>query len=193
VAFYNTPMKITKILFALLIVLVTTYYLLDRNLFYYGKSDFTSYNLLPLKIVPDYTAEWEYGFILRDEYGFSIAAKVNSYPFNGKMVYINKVIKYGFSKNQLVAVVSDSSRVIYCLMFAPTPKGRTEFDGVLYSGNKINDFKLDRWIEIDDTYIGNLSFYRNWAMIFSLFLTAVVLYRLIKSIFKKSNQSLTKV
>jgi hypothetical protein len=186
-------MKITKILFALLIVLVTTYYLLDRKLFYYGKSDFTSYNLLPLKIVPDYTAEWEYGFILRDEYGFSIAAKVNSYPFNGKMVYINKVIKYGFSKNQLVAVVSDSSRVIYCLMFAPTPKGRTEFDGVLYSGNKINDFKLDRWIEIDDTYIGNLSFYRNWAMIFSLFLTAVVLYRLIKSIFKKSNQSLTKV
>ncbi|MEO6850108.1 MAG: hypothetical protein ABI166_05740 [Mucilaginibacter sp.] len=185
-------MKIAKIVSALSIVFVITYCLLDRNLFYYGKSDFKYYNLLPLKIIPDYTAKWEYGFTLRDQYGFTVAAKGNTYSFNNKTVSISEVLKYGFSNNQLVAIVSDSSRVIYCLKFAPTPKGRTDFDGVMYSGSKINDFKLDRWVDIDDNYIGNLSSYRNRAMLISLILIITLLYILIKQIVKKSSRALSK-
>jgi hypothetical protein len=173
-------MTFNRIALALLIILGLTFYFLDRELFYYGKSDFKSYNFLPLNIVPDYPTRWGWGFTLRDDIGSNLTY---SYPINNKNIFISKVLKYGFNNNQVVAIVADSSGLMYSLKLTPPPHMGYDISGTLYLGDKTNEFKY-KWILIDgnNNYINNLALIRNCTMIIFSVLILILLYRSIRLI-----------
>ena len=173
-------MKFSKVLFVLSIIFATSYYFLDRELFYYGKSNFTSYNLLPMNIIPDYPTSWGWRFTLRDTIGSNLTY---SYPINKRNIFINKVLKYGFNNNQVVAIVSDSSGVIYSLKLTPPSHIDYDINGTLYLGDKTNEFKY-KWIFINgnDNYIQTLVLMRNLVMFVFIILMVVLLYKTFKLI-----------
>ena len=175
-------MKAFKILVILIIALGIIYYQLDKHLFYYGKNDLHIYHLLPLKIEPEYRYPFEGGFALRDEYGFTIAAKGNTYPVNNEKILINRVLKYGFNAKDLVAVVIDANKTKYYVKFTQDQKDNSEVDATMDVGNKLDNLKLYKWIDIDgsDDYIRKLMRYRTYIMFVLIILFLTPIYKLVK-------------
>src|SRR4030043_1306587 len=103
-------MKIIRLITTLTLILGIVYFALDRHLYFYGKNDFNFYNRLPLKIKPEYRHEFERGFLLRDEFGFSLVSKgVVQYWHSDIKLTITDIIKYGFNENELVAYIQEIS------------------------------------------------------------------------------------
>jgi len=171
-------MKTIKILAILITILGIIYYQLDKRLFYYGRNDLHIYNLLPLNIQPDYQPPFEGGFSLRQEDGFSITGKGVAYPVNKRTVWINRVLKYGYNAQYLVAVVIDSNRNRYHIKFNQNSKGSSEINGTIEIDNKPHNSNLYKWIDIDgnEDYIWKLVLYRNYLMFTIFFLLITLIY-----------------
>jgi hypothetical protein len=190
-------MKAFKILVTPILILGIIYYQLDKRLFFYGRNDLRIYHLLPFKIVPDYQPKFEGGFALReeDEDGFSIAGNGVAYPVNGREIWINSVVKYGFNAQHLVAVVCDSNKTKYYVKFNQDSKASSGFNASMEVANKPDNFKLDKWIDIDDNddYVRKLVLYRNYLELLIIILFLSLIYRLIKHIKFAIGTRLTRV
>jgi hypothetical protein len=68
-------MKLNKILLVFILIIGSIYYVLDRQLFYYGKNNLGLYDLLPLKLEPRYNYEFEGGFCIEDSLNYAIICK----------------------------------------------------------------------------------------------------------------------
>ena len=64
-----------QIIIIFMIIVIIPYFILDRQLFYYGESDYTFYNLLPFNIKPENKPDFEKGFTLWDEDEMSLVGK----------------------------------------------------------------------------------------------------------------------
>lgn len=157
-------MKAFNALLALTFAIGIIYYQLDRRLFFYGKNDLGIYNLLPLHVTPDYRPEWERGFALRDSTGVTLAADGNVYHVDNKSVNIRKVLRYGFDKTNLVAVILDSLGRRHCLEFSDSRNDRYDFDVIIDDDCKEDSSKSYEWIIIagNDQHINRLELWRNW-------------------------------
>jgi len=176
-------MKVFKIILVILIIAVgIIYYQQDKRLFYYGRNDLHIYHLLPYNIEPDYRPPFEGGFALRQEDGFSIAGKGVAYSVNNKKIWINSVLKYGFYKQKLIAIIIDSNRTEYYLKFNQDHRDSSEINGTLMINNKADNPNQYRWIKIDgnDDYILNLALWRNCLMFITIGLFLVLIYILVK-------------
>ncbi len=175
-------MKTFKIFAILIVIIGITYYQLDKRLFYYGRNDLHIYHLLPLKIEPEYRPPFEGGFGLMDEYGFAIAGTGVAYPVNNKTILINRVLKYGFDAEHLVAMVIDSNKTKYYVKFS---KGSSVINATMEL-DKGRDLALYKWINIEgnDDYIWNLVLYRNYIMLIVIVLLFMLIYKLV--MYKKS-------
>lgn len=118
-------MKTLKIISILIVIVGALYYQLDKRLFYFGRNDFSIYNLLPLNIKPEYRPSFEGGFALKDNYGLTIAAKGNPHPVDNKTVLIDRVLRYGFDDNNLTAIVTDGKRNKYYVKFVQDQKDKS--------------------------------------------------------------------
>ena len=97
-----------RIILASIIALVLAYFYTDRQLYFYGKSDLDVYHPLPINVKPDY---WGYdlgntGFVLIDDFDFVVAGK--GVKYRNSEVVVNEIIKYGFDREKVFALVSDS-------------------------------------------------------------------------------------
>jgi hypothetical protein len=184
-------MKAFKILVILIVILGIIYYQLDKRLFYYGRNDLHIYHSLPLNIQPDYQPPFEGGFALRNEDGLSVAGKGIAYPVNNKMIWINKILKYGFSDQDLVATAIDSNKTKYYLKFYWEPKNRSVVNATMDIDNNLHA-NLYKWIDIDgnEDYIWKLVLYRNYLMftIFILLITLVYIFIRYKKLKSKGSK-----
>jgi len=113
-------MKIMRLIIGLLMSIVlggVLYLHLDKKLFYYGNHNFKVHQL-PFGITPEYRPDFEDGFALRDRYGFTIAAKGNTYNFANEKISIAEVTSYCFDETSLTAHVKDVSSRNYFAKFS---------------------------------------------------------------------------
>ncbi len=184
-------MKTFKILAILIVVVGIIYYQLDKQLFYYGRHDLHIYHLLPFNVQPDYYPPFEGGFALRNQDGLSIASQSDAYPVNNKMISIYKVLKYGFNKQDLVAIVVDSKKTKYYLKFYWDPNIST-VNATMDIYNRPINSNLYKWIDIDDNedYIRKIFLFRNYSMFIVIIFLLIFLYKLVSLI--KANKRNTK-
>ena len=173
-------MKTLRILLVLIVITGITYYQLDRQLFYFGKSNLQIYNTLPINIKPDYRASFEGGFALRDDYGFTIAAKGNTYPVNGKAILIDKVLKYEFNNSTLIAIVADIKRNKYYVQFHQDKKDKSIIKANMATIDKFHSVKLGKWVDIDgnDNYIWRIVIVRNYLLYIVIILIVILIYKI---------------
>ena len=121
-------MKTIRVLLVITIFSAIAYFVLDGYLFYYGKSDFNFYSRLPLDIIPDDRPDFENGFALKDKYGFTIAAKGNTYRIYDKEVHINMVQSYCYNTEKVVAIIVDEKNEEYYIEFVGNIDKKTNQD-----------------------------------------------------------------
>lgn len=168
-----------------------TYFILDEKLFYYGRSDFIIYNSLPMQIIPDNTNDFEYSFTLKDKYGFTIAAKGNSYEFNDTILKIKSVVSYSFNDEILVACILDEFDSLYYIEFKENNSNQSNIEISAKALKKIGNYCNLRSIDTikDKKFINRIIIARNIIklifivlMIISLF---ILIYYLLKNIKKR--------
>jgi hypothetical protein len=174
-----------KLLFLVLIMSVTivSYFKLDMELYYYGKSNNCFYATLPLNIKPEY---WEYdrgnlGFVLLEE-DETLIAKGSKYW--GSDIVIMNVNKYGFNKEKLIALVTDTKNdkhYIVCSKNNNIYSKKTINVKVINANQKVNFNEL-KWIDINKNSIKKLEDIKNYILIFLLIIIFYSFYILKKNI-----------
>ena len=171
-------MKIISALWVSILIFAVIYFVLDRQMFYYGRSDFDIYSLLPLKVRPEYRPEFEGGFLLWDEYGFSLVG--NGVKFRNSNIEVDDVVKYGFSDERLLVQIKDTKKNKYLVEFKKSKDTQSEHRLRVSIVNSNDDFISDnyKWIKIqdDEKYIKRMELFRNYTVfvIIALFLILIV-------------------
>ena len=168
----------------LFLFLGVLYFALDRQLFYYGKNDFNIYHLLPLNIKPEYRPDFEDGFALYDEYGFTIAAKGNTYKFNDKDIHINAVLKYCFNNEKLNVLVEDVNNKKYYIEFSRSANNLSKKEIVVnvLIDNSFIDSHNFKFVDIknNDRYIRKIELFRNYTLFINIAFFLYLTYMYIK-------------
>lgn len=183
-------MKTTRILLVLTLISGIAYFALDRQLFYYGKNDFDFYQLLPLDIIPEDRPNFENGFALKDEFGFTIAAKGNTYKYHNKEIVIENILSYCYNFDKVVAKIADKNNEEFYIEFVSNKEKKTS-QGItanIWDNNRIINTTEFKCINIkgDEKKINRLVYHRNH-LIF-IFITLIILsfYKTIKLFRNKS-------
>lgn len=182
-------MKTNRIILISLFILGISYFILDKQLFYYGKSDLNIYSSLPFKIKPEYRYSFEGGFVLWDNYDFAIFGQ--GVVFDS--ITIKEVLNYGFNKNSLVAFVKDKNNRLHILKYSSNNDKSSPQDFVVKATTKMELKNYDyRWIEIADkeNYIEKLSLIRNYLLIVVSITFLILIYR---SFFRKKRNNVGSV
>ncbi|MFO7575032.1 MAG: hypothetical protein R6W67_07725 [Bacteroidales bacterium] len=183
-------MRTYTILLVLTLVLGVVYFILDRQLFYYGRNDFNLYHLLPLNVVPEQRPDFEGGFGLKDDYGFTIAAKGNTYKFNGKDILINEVVNYYFNTDRVIAQVVDVNNESYYVELSGNRDGLTKQDIMAKVWSERDAINLNGFrcvgIKEREKHIGRLVLPRNFAMFAVIALFIVLIYKTVRLLRKSS-------
>lgn len=160
---------------AIMLTDLVAYLVQDMSLYYYGKSDFTFYNKLPLKIKPQYWGPrmGNLGFVLLDESEMTIISegKCRYVGFN-KEIMVKEIIRYGFSTERLIAEVQDTIGNLYLIEVNKNPVKNSKRDMtiIILDDYKISDYVGYKWFEMKDASLRNKEVVRNY-----LRLTLVVL------------------
>lgn len=177
-------MKTIRILFVITIFSGIAYFVLDRQLFYYGKNDFSFYHLLPLDIVPEDRPDFENGFALKDNYGFTIAAKGNTYKYNDKEVLINKVLSYCYNTEKVIAKIIDENNEEYYIEFVGNTDKKTNQDIIARVWDNGNTFRTSEFkcvkFKGNERKIKRMVYPRNYLMFIFIILFIVTTYKAIK-------------
>lgn len=174
-------MKTTRILLVLTLISGITYFALDRQLFYYGKNDFGFYQLLPLDIIPEDRPNFENGFALKDEFGFTIAAKGNTYKYHNKEIVIESIHSYCYNYDKVVAIIADKNNEVYFIEFLSNNEHVTNQDiiaNVWDNANYVNssEFKCIN-IKENKIKINFIVFFRNSLKIIIIILILLIFYK----------------
>jgi hypothetical protein len=103
-------MKTLKLLITFILLLGIIYFVLDRDLYFYGKNDLGIYKRLPFNIEPEERIDYKGGFLLKDGDDFNLVSKGEvQYAHSEIKLTITDILKYGFNENELVAHVQDIS------------------------------------------------------------------------------------
>lgn len=183
-------MKKIRILLVLTLISGIAYFALDRQLFYYGKNDFNFYHLLPLDIVPEDRPDFENGFALKDEFGFTIAAKGNIYKYHDKEILINKVLSYCYNSDKVVAKIADKNNKEFYIEFVSNKEKKTNQDIIanIWDNDRIIKKSELKCISIkgDERNIKRLVYPRNYLMFIFIILFILSIYKTIKHFRTKS-------
>lgn len=172
-------LKILLVVFVLNAVLGIAYYSIDKELAYYGKNSLKTHQTLPLKIAPDFRYDFEGGFALRDKYGFTIAAKGNTYLYNGNYITINSVLCYCFDKNKVLVHIIDSIGDEYYVSFSENNDvlSKRQLTVNVYNKAEFVDDGKCKWVFIKakDKNIDRLVLIRNFDGLILVALTAATI------------------
>jgi hypothetical protein len=181
-------MKTIKLFLVAILAAGICYFYFDKELFYYGRSHFDFYNLLPMSIKPEFTNDFEKGFVLMDEYGFFIVSENNSkYTYRSspdKNIDISKVIKYGFNNERLVALIKDINGDKYYINSIKDVDYETNgksFLNVINENDFINNSRCE-WVllENNEDFIGERELLRNRLEMIIVVLVFIIIYLCLK-------------
>jgi hypothetical protein len=167
-----------RIILVSLFILALSYFYTDRQLFFYGKSDFKVFGPLPLNVKPEY---WGYnrgnlGFVFADQYDFTIVKRgLNSY--RDSEVFVKDIIKYGFDQKRVIVAVADSlgSEHFIALESGDKPEIKASIDAKI-------DFRNISWIEVKgkEGYVKTVEWIRSFIRIGLFILVVVIVVRGVK-------------
>ena len=146
-------------------VLVIFSSVLDRELYYYGRS-LLSYNSLPLNLIPEYNEDFEGGIILRDEHGF--AAIGRGVRHRDSDFTIARFLKYGFNQEEIIAQVLDEDGTLRLILFSKAEENESFTMTTFKELNVMDTAELDgfKWIKVksNDAEIRKLERSRFYAL-----------------------------
>lgn len=135
-------------------VFVTAYIITDQKLYFYGTNSFSFYNPLPLKVKPVFRPDFEGGFALEDNDGFFLVSRgIYLYRFSPIKLSVSKIIGYGYTRDKIIALISDSSEHKYLIEFSQNPnasKGPNIIANVFNVNSTINLNKYV-WINVENS------------------------------------------
>jgi len=193
---YRTKKKPIIILILILIPIVVYFIIaIDRQLYYYGKNDWEIYGTIPFKTVPNYLGydRGNYGFVLESEGGVAGLGIGKGAKYWTSDVEINEIIKYGYNKEKLVALVNDSLGKEYYVIFIKSPDIQSKQDLKIDVLNKdaFIDNNTLKWINIKGVSTEKMEIARNYLELFFITLIFILIYYTIRRK-KDSNNSLKK-
>jgi hypothetical protein len=109
----------------LILITISFYFFLDRELFYFGESTFEFYRL-PFHIKPENRPTFESGFILWDSSRMSLVGKGVKY-WGYDSIEIERIVAYGFNDTMLIAITADLKDQQHTFKFS-SPDTATKFD-----------------------------------------------------------------
>lgn len=168
-----------KTLIILIISTIIVYFILDKKLYYYGKNNFDIYNSLPLKIKPVFMYDFEGGFYLEDEYGFSLISKgINQYVGSERKFSIREIIKYGYTDKKLIVSVVDSTNKKYFIECIKNTSIKSNQDMIInvLDENAIVNIEDYKWIEINHEYFKKIEIIRDYILISLILLSCLTIY-----------------
>ncbi len=174
-------MKIIRILTPIILLLLSIFYFLDKQLFFVGRNDLKIYNLLPFNIKTDYNPDYGGGFSLTDEKGFSIS-KGDTYHVKGKYIKINKIIKYGYNESQFVIQIEDTTAAKHYLKLSLINKISTYISEIFITKDELRFYNSIIWVDIDNESNYKNEMYHTALKFILLPLILIVVYKLIKQI-----------
>ncbi|TSD63875.1 hypothetical protein FFF34_015005 [Inquilinus sp. KBS0705] len=180
--------KLILIIISAVLSLLVCFFYLDYQLYYYGRNDLKSYHSLPFNITPIFLNDFEGGFYLADEDGLSIISKGENNWISGEHLTINKLIGYGFSKDQMVVKVKDSRNDFKYVEIRKGSGSNQALSFRIINTPPLISGKF-KFIELDANYISNFYIVRNYIELFIIFFTGFILYILFKrKALNKNNQ-----
>jgi len=172
-----------RIILTLLFVFSIAYSYVDRQLYFYGRSDFDAYHPLPVNVKPDY---WGYdlgntGFVLVDDLDFVIVGKGSKYK-TSKLI-VNEVTKYSFDNGKIIVGVTDSTGREHLISMHHLSDSNIEI-----SVDPNIDHISSNWIMIkgSEKYIKQLEWTRSIIRIILFFTIIVELVRVFNIYFRKN-------
>ena len=176
-----------KVFVAFIFVFLAIYCSLDYKLYYYGKSNFTFYPHLPLNIVPEFWGlqNGNLGFVLLDEGGLTLIA--NGSKYWSSEVVVDKILKYGFNKNQLIAYIKGKDKNNYYIICLKNNDIYSNQNVKINVSKEIDQFDSAnfKWISNDESYFRKMELARNYFVLFSIVIIGILSYMLFCSQFKK--------
>jgi hypothetical protein len=178
-------MKSFKILLVIFLMLGTTYVVLDKQLFYYGKNNLHIYNSLPLQFKPVYRNDFEGGFAIEDNYGFYLISRGrHKYIGTEAEIDIGEIIKYGIDDQRLVAHVVDNAGINYYITFIKNKNPLATQDILIYVLTEKENPELNnyRWIEIqnNEKRMRNIELCRNYTSIGLILSIVLIIFKTIR-------------
>ncbi|MBZ5857190.1 hypothetical protein [Flavihumibacter profundi] len=169
--------KLILVMVALIAIALVTAIAIDSKLYYYGKNAWNIHEKLPLKITPNYLGygKGNSGFALMDEDEMTLIARGNKYWSSG--IEVNEIIKYGFNKQKLVALVNDSlGNFFYIECSKNNAHSKQDIKiAVLEKSAFLNSEKI-KWIDVKNAPTYAMEITRNYLLIFSIIIFLIVAY-----------------
>lgn len=178
-----------KALLGIILILGLAYAYTDRNLFFYGKSDFKVYHSFPINVKPEY---WDYdrgnlGFVIADGFDFTIVKRGFNRYIDSE-VFVTEIAKYGFDKKQIIVAVVDSLGHEHSIVLQSGDKPEIE----AFVDAKV-DFADITWVEVKGKgdYVKTLVLIRNFIRIGLFILIAFIGIKAVKILLQRVNRSTT--
>ncbi len=173
------------IILILIIILISLYFLIkiDKQLYYYGKSDLGLNKELPFKIVPQYWGydRGNYGFVLESKDGLAGIGQGAKYWTSD--VEVNEIIGYGFNKEKLLALVNDSLGKEYYVVFEKKTDTHLKqaLEITVLPKQEFASKEQFKWIKIKNNSFAKMEEVRNYLELFLIFLALIAIYILLKN------------
>jgi len=179
-------MKKNHILLIAMAVLLFSYIVLDRHLFFYGKADLAILASLPFHSKPIDRPNFEGGFSIDDEYDFGVFSKgtrIDSFT-------VDKVIKYGFSEESIVALVADAQGRQNLLQYTRNEDPSSNREFVIQIVPNVQNSQY-QWINIieDEKESYTLMIIRNYIGFIIIILFVVLISRTVLLLIKQKRQA----
>ena len=172
--------RTAMIMAGLIVITAIVVFIIDSKLYYHGKNDFGLHKELPFKIVPQY---WGYDMGMLDfvlvQSGETVVAKGMTY-WDNPNIKVNEILKYGFNKEKLIALVNDSLSKEYYIVCQKQTDAHSKQElkiTVVPKQNFISDEQF-KWIEIKNASMGRMEEARNYLEILLILMFLIITYNL---------------
>lgn len=169
-------LRIISVSATVLIIVVSTIVMkLDKELYYVGRSILNFDNFLPFDIKPIKNYNFGSSFVLQKSRESLIGKGVQ---YRSSDLIVNKILKYGYNKKGVIAVVNDSSgKVFYVLCEKNEQDPEVDDLGIRVISKDSNIVsKGYKWIDPNKPFYENIKLLRNYLIIILLVVVILLFY-----------------
>jgi hypothetical protein len=164
-------MKYRKFFLLAFVIAMTCFFYADKHLYFFGKGYLEIYGPLPGGLRPDYWGHdlGNFGFVILDAHQIGVITPGVKYP---NLSGVKSVDKYGFNKELLVAIVTDSTgskTAITCQSFKGSIRvsvdkavnqkyAASEFDWIYINLDSMRAFQVFRIVSLFFVLIFTMGF-----------------------------------
>jgi hypothetical protein len=171
------------------ILLILVFFILDRELYFFGKNSFPIYKSLPFEIEPEFRDRIEGGFCLRDEFGFALISKGECQFVGDKnILVIDKIIKYGYAKQNLVVLISDTNNFNYYIEFFKKNENEQKIHAKVTKDTSYSSKIVYKWVFLENKRIDIIYKLQIFIKLILFFYLMLIFVNFVKGINRKASK-----